>query len=196
MRAELGAIFFFFKKSYLDSQLTSLSTWNVIFHFVIFLYPPLVYRFLHHISTYIMSVYFNTNNSFSREEWTAGVVTCPHALHLPSAHGPAGAPSLCRVGTRIQKGVLNPLCCRNCGRSAETKKCWDSISYWYDTGTVSFSSPLTKCVFPKSPLISLCKESTNLEFLFTSVQWYIAASLIYHRKLTLSLRSLVQAADL
>lgn len=61
---------------------------------------------------------------------------------------------------------------------------------------VLFSSPLTKCVFPKPPFISLCKESTNLEFLFTSVEWHIAASLICHRTLILSLRAVAQAADL
>lgn len=46
-RSEFRAIFK--KKIYLYSPLTCLPPQNVIFHSVIFLYLPLVYRFLHPI---------------------------------------------------------------------------------------------------------------------------------------------------
>lgn len=41
---------------------------------------------------------------------------------------PSNAPSLWLMETKIQQGDLSPLCYVNPGRSAETRKCWDSTS--------------------------------------------------------------------
>lgn len=57
-------------------------------------------------------------------------------------------PSKCSItvthGDQNPAGRFSPLCCVNPGRSAETRKCWDSTSCQHRNYTVLFSFPLTK----------------------------------------------------
>lgn len=123
-------------------------------------------------------LYISTPITVSEVKGELPVWSLLYSMHLPLASGGVGAPSpFSAVG--IQADQLRPT-------TAEILTLL--VQNWH-----SFK----KCIFSKSPFISLCKESTNQEFLRSPVRWHTAASLICHRRtLLLSLHARGQAAAL